>query len=299
MLLSTERKHGKRDRNESDKFDLAFLNCDDKKESEWVENMSIMLETKYDITCAILAKDYLYGFPLKTKLAMHLKMFQAGLVTVTKNNYKHYSHIINESMPLVGVEIDYVGQIPEELWQRPYINCTTCEHLWFPRLLDILRTNLPGKLKPTTESVKDETDCEKCKSSVATAVYHQFDAKRKEKFQTIICGSLTDEPWILDFIRKIMPFNQRVYYINRWLKQIRNPLENTSTIYVLISPNLLKCRSILEYIGSVDRKCRIVQLQITREKIRSPLECFPLIKVYDTTVNNEKTLAHTIFPPDN
>lgn len=75
---------------------------------------------------------------------MHLKMFQ-GLVTVTKNNYKHYSHIINESMPLVGVEIDYVGQIPEELWERPYINCTTCEHLWFPRLLDILKTSLPGE----------------------------------------------------------------------------------------------------------------------------------------------------------
>lgn len=96
-----------------------------------------------------------------------------------------------------------------------------------------------------------------------------------------------------------MPFNQRVYNINRWLKQIRNPLENTSTIYVLISPNLLKCPSIFEYIRSVDHKCRIVQLQITRKEIRSPLECFPLIKGYDTTVNNEKTLAHTIFPPDN
>lgn len=132
--------------NQSKTFHLAFLNGDDDREIEWVQKASKMIEAKFEIKCAIPGKDFLYGFPLKKKLCMQFELLSAVITTVTNNNYKQFAHFIdqNTNKPLVCVELDYVMRVPEELWQRPYINCTTCEHLWFPRLIDTLETELPG-----------------------------------------------------------------------------------------------------------------------------------------------------------
>lgn len=114
---------------------------------------------------------------------------------------------------------------------------------------------------------------------------------------TVICGSLADEQWILDFMWKLMPLNGRVYRINQWLKQKRNLQRKTSIMFVLLSPNLLKCSSILEHIKSVKEQCRVVAIKITREEIPSTHEYLPTM-VHDATIMNEKILANLIFPPD-
>lgn len=125
---------------------VAFLNGDDKKEIEWVQNMSTQLKTKFDVNCAILAKDYLSGFPLRTSLRKYFNTFQAVLLTITKENHRLYEYFIEDDMPVIAVEIEHVNEICLNLRKCQYINCTTCEHLWFPRLIDIMKTKLPGEL---------------------------------------------------------------------------------------------------------------------------------------------------------
>lgn len=125
-------------------FNIAFLNGDDRREIKWVHNMSTMLERKYDIKCCILAEEYLHGFPLKRKLGHYFNTFQAVIISLTKENYEQYDFYIEDDMPVIAVELDYVREIRSNLRKYPYINCTTCEHLWFPKFLDTLRTLLPG-----------------------------------------------------------------------------------------------------------------------------------------------------------
>ncbi|XP_071144027.1 uncharacterized protein [Mytilus edulis] len=150
----------------TEKFDVAFLNGDDEKEIEWVQSMSTKLKTKYDIQCSILAKDYLNGFPLQRRLGLYLSKFQAVIVTLTKENYKQYEFYITDDMPVIAVELDYLNEIGSSLRKHPFINCTTCEHLWFPRLIDILKNKLPDYSGKALEKEKDEIikDCEKCKN---------------------------------------------------------------------------------------------------------------------------------------
>lgn len=76
--------------NESDKFDLAFLNFDNQRENEWVQMVSKVLKAKFDIKCAIPSKDYLFGFPLKKRMLQYLKKFQAVILTVTEENRQQY-----------------------------------------------------------------------------------------------------------------------------------------------------------------------------------------------------------------
>lgn len=122
------------------------MNGDDEKEIEWVQSMSTKLKTKYDIQCSILAKDYLNGFPLQRRLGLYLSKFQAVIVTLTKENCKQYEFYITNDMPVIAVELDYLKEVSSSLRKHPFINCTTCEHLWFPRLIDNLRNKLPGEL---------------------------------------------------------------------------------------------------------------------------------------------------------
>lgn len=124
------------------------MNGDDKKEIEWVQNLSTKLKTKFDINCSILAKDYLNGFPLRKNLRLYFNKFQAVILILTKENHGQYDFYIEDDMPaaVVAVELDYVNEIRLNLRKCQYINCTTCDHLWFPRLIDILKTKLPGKL---------------------------------------------------------------------------------------------------------------------------------------------------------
>ncbi|CAC5417732.1 unnamed protein product [Mytilus coruscus] len=137
---SGDKKHLK----QTEKFDVAFLNGDDEKEIEWIQNISTKLKAKYDIKCTILAKDYLNGFPLKKRLGQYVNMFQAVILTLTMENYKQYDFYIKDDMPVIAVELDYLNEIRSNLRSYPYINCTTCEHLWFPRLVDTLKRKIPG-----------------------------------------------------------------------------------------------------------------------------------------------------------
>ncbi|VDI18934.1 Hypothetical predicted protein [Mytilus galloprovincialis] len=131
---------------ENEKFDVAFLNGDDEKEIGWVNNMSRTLKTRYDIKCSILAQDFLNGFPLKRVLSMYVNMFQAVILTLTKENHQQYDFYIKDDMPVIAVELDYLSEIRLNLRSFPYINCTTCEHLWFPHLLNTLKMKkIPGK----------------------------------------------------------------------------------------------------------------------------------------------------------
>lgn len=117
-----------------------------KKKKRWVHNISKLLKAQYDITCAIPAKDYLYGFPLKSRLIQYLKKFKVIILTVTKANYADYYDYIESDMPIIAVELDYISHIRWTLWDCPYINCTTCQHLWLPRLVHTLKSKLPGKI---------------------------------------------------------------------------------------------------------------------------------------------------------
>lgn len=107
--------------------------------------MSIKLETEFDMKCAILAKEYLHGFPIKTRFRQYINMFQVIILILTKENYKQYDVYIEDGMPVIAVELEYINQIRLNLCKCPYINCSTCEHLWFPQLIDVLKTKLPGK----------------------------------------------------------------------------------------------------------------------------------------------------------
>ncbi|CAG2228694.1 unnamed protein product [Mytilus edulis] len=131
--------------NESEIFDLAFLNSDNQTEIEWIQNVSSMLKAKYDIKCAIPSKDYLYGLPLKDELLQYLNKFPAVVLTVTKENHHFYQPYFDDKTPLIVVELDYISEIPRKLWTFPYINCTTCEHLWVPQLINTLKTKLPSE----------------------------------------------------------------------------------------------------------------------------------------------------------
>lgn len=130
--------------NESEEFDIAFLNFDNQREVEWVQMISKMLEAQFEIKCAIPSKDYLFGFPLKNRMLQYLKKFQVVILTVTEDNHKHYQFNEDDKISLIVVELDYMSEIPRNMWKFPYINGTTCEHLWFPRLIDTLKTKLPG-----------------------------------------------------------------------------------------------------------------------------------------------------------
>lgn len=120
------------------KFDVAFLNGDDEKEIEWVQTVSTKLETKYDIKCTILAEDFLNGFPLQKRMGLYVNMFKSVILTLTQENYEQYDFYIKDDMPVIAVELDYVNEIRLNMQSCPYINCTTCEHLWFPQLVDTL-----------------------------------------------------------------------------------------------------------------------------------------------------------------
>ncbi|CAC5402738.1 unnamed protein product [Mytilus coruscus] len=126
--------------------DVAFLNGDDKKEIQWVQNLSTLLKTKFDVNCAILSKDYLKGFPLRTSLGQYFHIFQTIILTITMENHGLYDYFIEDNMQFIAVELDYINKVRLNLRKCQHINCTTCEHLWFPRLMNILKTKLPGKL---------------------------------------------------------------------------------------------------------------------------------------------------------
>lgn len=130
--------------NETEKFDLAFLNSDSQREIEWIQKTSEVLKAKYDLKCAVPSNDYLFGLPLKDKLLRYLDKFQAVILTVTKENHKQYKGYMDNDISLIVVELDYISKIRTKFWELPYINCTICEHQWFPRLINILKTKLPG-----------------------------------------------------------------------------------------------------------------------------------------------------------
>lgn len=125
--------------------DVAFLNGDDIKEIQWVQNVSKKLKAKFDVNCAILSKDYLNGFPLRKSLGQYVHMFKAVIVTITKENHELYDYLIEDNMSVIAVELDYINEVRLNLRKCQHINCTTCEHLWFPRLMNILKTMFPGK----------------------------------------------------------------------------------------------------------------------------------------------------------
>ncbi|CAG2237321.1 unnamed protein product [Mytilus edulis] len=131
---------------EFEKCDVAFLNGDDEQEIEWVHNMSSQLKAKFDLNCAILAKDCLNGFPLRKSLGKYFDICQAVIVTLTKDNYGQYDFYVADDMPVIAVELDYVNEIRLNLRKCPYIDCTTCEDLWFPQFIDIIKVKLPGEL---------------------------------------------------------------------------------------------------------------------------------------------------------
>ncbi|CAC5417728.1 unnamed protein product [Mytilus coruscus] len=188
--------------------------------------MSTKLKTKFDINCAILAKDYLNGFPLRKSLGLYFNKFQAVILSLTKENHGHYDFYIEDDMPVIAVELDYVNEIRLNLRKCQYINCTTCEHLWFPRLIDIVKTKLP------------ET----------TAVYHGFELRKGfHKLRLILCGSLTDEAWILNLLYQMTNFTEP-YRIATWNKSVGTLFPFiTNAVLVLNSPSLQKCKQINEH----------------------------------------------------
>lgn len=128
-----------------EKFDVAFLNGDDEKEMQWVQNTSRFLEEKFDIKCAILAKESMFGFPFVRRIRQYLNMFQAVIITLTKENYGEYDVYTEDDMPFIAVELEYINEVRTNLQKHQYIDCSVCEHLWLPRLIDVLSTKLSGE----------------------------------------------------------------------------------------------------------------------------------------------------------
>ncbi|XP_052086378.1 uncharacterized protein LOC127723680 isoform X2 [Mytilus californianus] len=211
-------------RNESEKFDVAFLNGDHEKEIRWVHTMSTLLKEQYGITCAIPAVDYLHGFPLKRRLNRYLKNFKVVILTVTQKNYTEYYDYIESEMPIIVVELDYISHIRWTLWDYPYINCTTCAHLWFPRLMDTLKSKLPDHIRERIGNVdcKLEVECERCDSIATIPVYHLVDFRKglSEK-KLLLCGSLADEAWLLLLLNQMTKLGDP-NWIFKWNKQIDN-----------------------------------------------------------------------------
>ncbi|XP_052086387.1 uncharacterized protein LOC127723685 [Mytilus californianus] len=290
--------------NECEIFDVAFLNSDNQREIEWIQNISTVLKAKYDITCAIPTQNYLYGFPLKHRLFQYLNKCQAVILTVTEANYAQYESYMDDKMSLIIVELDYISEIRRKLWKFPYINCTTCEHLWFPRLIDTLKTKLPDHLRKKIQNVKDEQDehCDKCKSALMTAVYHKVELRnytgfRKQLF-VIFCGSLIDDAWILNFLNQKTEF-MKPYTIYHWYKTLKSQFteETSSKVFVCVSPNIHKCRLIGEYVNYLvnDNTITVHLIKIATAEIPKFLGHLP--NCIDATTMDQKELAHKLFPP--
>ncbi|CAC5417726.1 unnamed protein product [Mytilus coruscus] len=295
----------------NEKFDVAFLNGDDEKEIKWVQNMSTNLKTNYEMKCTILAKDYLNGFPLKSTLGMYVTMFQAVILTLTKENYKQYDFYIKDDMPVIAVELDYLNEIRLNMQSFPYINCTTCEHLWFPRLVDTLKKKIPDHLGEKMEKMENDKnkineDCEKCKTTVTTAVYHtvEFTDTLYIK-QFTICGSIMDETSILNVLHQMK--NLAVpYKITGWTKSLETPLgPTTNSLFILISPNIQKCLSLEKYLNAVIVKkgITVYTLKIADTEIPFVLQLKEEMPYHshlrdhciDATSMNQKQIAYTIF----
>ncbi|XP_071144026.1 uncharacterized protein [Mytilus edulis] len=287
----------KKEITESVTIDVAFLNGDDIKEIQWVQNVSKKLKTKFDVNCAILSKDYLNGFPLRKSLGQYVHMFKAVIVTITKENHELYDYFIEDNMSVIAVELDYINEVRLNLRKCQHINCTTCEHLWFPRLMNILKTMFPDHIRQHIENYTDEVDvnCEKCMQSATTAVYHGIELRKEfNEKRLILCGSLTDESWILNFLYQITNFTEP-YRITTWIKSIGTPCQFTSnTIFVLDSPNLIKCKQINDY----SDYCRFTTSTL-RTVIIAPSEmpfCDGSPEYYiDATSMNYKELADELF----
>ncbi|VDI17064.1 Hypothetical predicted protein [Mytilus galloprovincialis] len=281
----------------TEKFDVAFLNGDDEKEIEWVQSMSTKLKTKYDIQCSILAKDYLNGFPLQRRLGLYLSKFQAVIVTLTKENYKQYEFYITDDMPVIAVELDYLNEISSSLRKHPFINCTTCEHLWFPRLIDILKNKLPDHSGKALEKEKDEIikDCEKCKTLVSDSVYHQIQVQKGlDEMRFTLCGSIMDEAWILNFLHQLTNFTEP-YLISSWKKSFAEPFTFTiSNLFFLISPNCLKCYELQAYALSNLRQKRLAYSNLMIDTVVVPSSCREFSDVIDVSSMNQKEIAKEI-----
>ncbi|XP_052086622.1 uncharacterized protein LOC127723947 [Mytilus californianus] len=301
---SGDKKH----KAQTEKFDVAFLNGDDEKEIEWVQYMSTMLKTKYDIKSSILAKEYLNGFPIKRRLGMYVNMFQAVILTLTKDNYEQYDFYIKDDMPVIAVELDYLNEIRLNLRNFPYINCTTCKHLWFPQLVDTLKKKIPDHLGETMENDQKEIneDCEKCENTVTTAVYHRVEFRNEVyKKQLTLCGSIMDETWILNILHQMTNCTEP-YRIDSWKKSLETPLGlTTHSVFILISSNIQKCQSLEKYanaliVSKVIELCAVMIADteipfVLRLKEERPYYTHLRDHFIDATSMNLKQIADIIF----
>ncbi|CAC5380206.1 unnamed protein product [Mytilus coruscus] len=267
---------------ELEKLDVAFFISDNEKEMKWVQIASRILEEKFDIKCAILGEEFMY----------------AVIITLTKENYGEYDFYTEDDTPFIAVELEYINEVRTNLRKYQYINFTVCEHLWFPRLNDILKTNLPEHLRKKIESNKDEIDkeCEKCKHSVTTAVHHRVEIRKKSLIlRFILCASLADEGWILNLLYQMLYFT-KPYMITSWKKSIETPFPfSTIKVFFLVSPNLRKCKSLEKYAYSVLRQKGITIHSLKIANIEGLTFTRLVHSSIDATNMNQKELAHKTF----
>lgn len=115
--------------------------------------------------------------------------------------------------------------------------------------------------------------------------------------QLIFCGSLTDEPWILNLLYQMTNFTEP-YKITTWTKSIGTPfLFLANAVVVLNSPNLIKSEQIKEYIDSYHRfnhTLYLVKIAPTERGYFSHV----VDRHIDATSMNYKELAEKIFLND-
>lgn len=131
--------------------------------------------------------------------------------------------------------------------------------------------------------------------SATTAVYHGIALRKaSNEMRLILCGSLTDESWILNFLYQITNFTEP-YRITTWNKTIGNPCPFTSnTVFVLDSPNLIKCEQINDFFDYCRFKGSTLCTVIIAPSEKPFCDGSPKYYIYATSMNYKK-LAEQLF----
>lgn len=128
-----------------------------------------------------------------------------------------------------------------------------------------------------------------------TKVYHKIGFRRqcfeRQSFMTL-CGSLTDETWILNLLNKtnvIDPFK-----VVQWDKQLDTPFSTDSACmtFVLVSPNLQKFQCFDHFTYNTETSI-VCWLKIANTTTQLRLD--PRDRYIDGTTMDQLELAQAIF----
>lgn len=123
-------------------------------------------------------------------------------------------------------------------------------------------------------------------------MHHRVELTQGSDEKTfILCASLADEGWILNLLYQMLNFT-----IGRWDKSIETPFSfTTRTVFVIVSPNLRKCKSLEEYAYNIRRTNQVQIHSLKIANVEGPTFTRLVASSIDATSLSQEELAHRIF----